>query len=126
MEYQQKKEQILSSVEFTNLLSFNLVENKLERNFKSIVEALMLNQGRTEEIGNRTEQIEDRLALERQKNQQDQESLRHAMKQLNERMNRLETNPVVMGQNVIAPLKEGSKRDLKDPSRQDLKDAGKL
>jgi DNA-binding protein H-NS len=86
----------------------------------------MLNQGRTEEIGNRTEQIEDRLALERQKNQQDQESLRHAIKQLNERMNRLETNPVVMGQNVIAPLKEGSKRDLKDPSRQDLKDAGKL
>lgn len=119
MEYQQKKEQILSSVEFTNLLSFSLVENKLERNFKSIVEALLLNQGRTEEIGNRTEQIEDRLALERQKNQQDQEALRHAIKQLNERMNRLETNPVVMGQNVIAPLKEGSRRDLKDPSRQE-------
>ncbi len=29
MEYQQKKEQILGTVEFTSLLSFNLVENKL-------------------------------------------------------------------------------------------------
>jgi FtsZ-binding cell division protein ZapB len=31
-------------VEYTNLLSFTLVENKLEKNFKSIVEALLLAQ----------------------------------------------------------------------------------
>jgi hypothetical protein len=48
MEYQQKKEQILSGVEFTSLLSFNLVENKLERNFRAIVDALLLAQGRNE------------------------------------------------------------------------------
>lgn len=37
MEYYQKKKEIIESVEFTNLLSFALTENKLERNFKSIV-----------------------------------------------------------------------------------------
>jgi hypothetical protein len=50
MEYEQKKKEILSGVEFTNLLSFSLMENKLERNFRNIVEALMLNQAKTDAL----------------------------------------------------------------------------
>jgi len=50
MEYQQKKEEFLSQVEYSNLLTFNLVENKLERNFKTIVDALMLTEASQAQI----------------------------------------------------------------------------
>lgn len=83
MEYQQKKEQILTSVEYSNLLGFTLVENKLERNFRAIVEALMLNQAKTEDVLSKTDQLDDRITLERQKSQQEQEAFRQAIKQLN-------------------------------------------
>ena len=82
MEYQQKKEQILTSVEYSNLLGFTLVENKLERNFRAIVEALMLNQAKTEDVLSKTDQLDDRITLERQKAMQEQEAFRQAIKQL--------------------------------------------
>lgn len=63
MEYQQKKEQILTSVEYSNLLGFTLVENKLERNFRAIVEALLLNQTKTEDVLSKTDQLDDRITL---------------------------------------------------------------
>ena len=49
MEYQVKKKQILETVEYSNLLSFALTQNKLEKNFKSIVEALMLTQAENQQ-----------------------------------------------------------------------------
>lgn len=82
MEYQQKKEQILTSVEYSNLLGFTLVENKLERNFRAIVEALLLNQTKTEDVLCKTDQLDDRITLERQKSQQEQEAFRQVIKQL--------------------------------------------
>lgn len=82
MEYQQKKEQILTSVEYSNLLGFTLVENKLERNFRAIVEALLLNQTKTEEVLSKTDQLDDRITLERQKSQQEQEAFKQVIKQL--------------------------------------------
>lgn len=82
MEYQQKKEQILTSVEYSNLLGFTLVENKLERNFRAIVEALLLNQTKTEDVLSKTDQLDDRITLERQKAQQEQEAFKQVIKQL--------------------------------------------
>lgn len=38
----------MEKVEYSNLLTFTLVENKLERNFRSIVEAILLNEAKTE------------------------------------------------------------------------------
>lgn len=93
MEYQQKKEQILNTVEYSNLLSFSLVDNKLERNFKAIVEALLLAQAKQDDSLAKTEQIEDRIALDRQKNTQEQEALKQALKQINERVGKLENHP---------------------------------
>lgn len=82
MEYQQKKEQILTTVEYSNLLGFTLVENKLERNFRAIVEALMLNQTKTDDVLSKTDQLDDRITLERQKSQQEQEAFKQVIKQL--------------------------------------------
>jgi len=90
MEYQQKKEQILSGVEFTSLLSFNLVENKLERNFRAIVDALLLAQGRNEELASKTEQLDDRQAMDRQKNAQEHETLKQVLKAVTDRVAKLE------------------------------------
>lgn len=59
------------------------MENKLERNFKAIVEALLLNQSKTDEVATRADQLDDRITIERQKNTQDQDNLRQALKQLN-------------------------------------------
>lgn len=95
MEYQQKKEQILGTVEFTSLLSFNLVENKLERNFRAIVEALLLNQGKTDELAGKVDQLDDRQAFDRQKVAQEQDSLKQTLKQINERIGRLENGPAI-------------------------------
>lgn len=52
----------MQSVEYSNLLTFNLVENKLERNFRSIVEALLLNQNKTDDLFAKTDHLEDKLA----------------------------------------------------------------
>ena len=89
MEYQQKKEQILGSVEYSNLLTFTLAENKLERNFRSIVEALLLNQSKTDELGTRTDQLEEKSSFDRQKDAQEIECLKQALKQLNDRISKL-------------------------------------
>lgn len=109
MEYQQKKEQILGTVEFTSLLSFNLVENKLERNFRAIVEALLLNQGKTDELAGKVDQLHDRQALDRQKVAQEQDSLKQTLKQINERIGRLEN-----GSAISKPQKSDSSKHIKE------------
>ena len=50
MEYQQKKQRILEDVEYKNLLTFSLQESRLERNFQSIVEALLLLQNTSDDF----------------------------------------------------------------------------
>lgn len=50
MEYQQKKQRILEEVEYKNLLTFSLQESRLERNFQSIVEALLLLQNTSDDF----------------------------------------------------------------------------
>ena len=90
MEYQLKKEQILSTVEYSNLLSFNLVENKLERNFKSIVEALLLNQTKTDDLISKTDQLEDKVNGESKKTNNDLEGVKNMLKQFNDRLTKLE------------------------------------
>lgn len=114
MEYQQKKEQILSGVQYTNLLSFSLVENKLERNFKAIVEALLLSQGKTDEVLAKTDHLEDRLTIDRQKNAQEQEGLKQALKQLGERMAKIESQA---NSNRIA--KSESSKNIKEAKEAD-------
>ena len=90
MEYQQKKEQILGAVEFSSLLSFNLVENKLERNFRAIVEAILLGQTRNDDLAAKVDQLDDRQALDRQKTAQDTDAFKQALKQVSERVAKLE------------------------------------
>jgi hypothetical protein len=59
------------------------VENKLERNFRAIVEAVILSQGKADEAINRADQLDDRITIDRQKTVQEQDGLKQIVKQLN-------------------------------------------
>jgi hypothetical protein len=59
------------------------VENKLERNFRAIVEAVILSQGKADEAINRADQLDDRITIDRQKTVQEQDGLKQIIKQLN-------------------------------------------
>jgi hypothetical protein len=50
---------------------------------------LLLSQNKTDEVINKTDQLEDRLALERQKSLQEQDNIKQALKHLNERISKL-------------------------------------
>ena len=101
---------MLAGVEFTSLLSFNLVENKLERNFRAIVDALLLTQGRNEELASKTEQLDDRQALDRQKTSQEHESLKQALKLVSDRVAKLESAAVIP---PMKALKGDSSKNIK-------------
>ena len=45
-------------MEFTNLLALTLTENKLERNFKAIIEALMLSQDENQHTRDQLNQLD--------------------------------------------------------------------
>ncbi len=59
------------------------MENKLERNFRAIVEAVILSQGKADEAINRADQLDDRITIDRQKTVQEQDGLKQIVKQLN-------------------------------------------
>ncbi len=59
------------------------MENKLERNFRAIVEAVILSQGKADEAINRADQLDDRITIDRQKTVQEQDGLKQIIKQLN-------------------------------------------
>ncbi len=59
------------------------MENKLERNFRAIVEAVLLSQGKADEAINRADQLDDRITIDRQKTVQEQDGLKQIVKQLN-------------------------------------------
>lgn len=90
MEYQMKKESLLQNVEYSNLLSFTLVENKLERNFKSIVEALLLNQNKADDMTIKMDQLEDKLAEENKQQMQDLKGIKELLREFNDRIGKLE------------------------------------
>lgn len=85
-----KKESLLQNVEYSNLLSFTLVENKLERNFKSIVEALLLNQNKADDMTIKMDQLEDKLAEENKQQMQDLKGIKELLKEFNDRIGKLE------------------------------------
>ena len=89
MEQLRKKEELLQQVEYTNLLSLTLVEGKLERNFRAIVEALQLAELTAEQAKVQAEQANDKTSqlealLEQQKNQhaRDNQALFNAVNEL--------------------------------------------
>ena len=59
------------------------MENKLERNFRAIVEAVILSQGKADEAINRADHLDDRITIDRQKTVQEQDGLKQIVKQLN-------------------------------------------
>jgi hypothetical protein len=83
MEYQQKKEQILANIEFQNLLTFNLVENKLERNFKAIVEALLLTQTKNDDLQIKTDTLENKIMLHSENQSENHQNIQNALKHMN-------------------------------------------
>ena len=102
-------------MEYSNLLSFSLVENKLERNFKSIVEALLLSDDKAQQTAGRTDQLETRLTQERQKDRAEHDKLKKQVRELQERVTQLEKNGGEEGSQKDATGEEGKQEESEAP-----------